>query len=78
MHRRAGRHARLPRRHRAAGIVCLAGVPAGQDFDLDVGGLNRTMVLDNDVVFGSVNANRRHYEMAAKRSRGRTALARRA
>ena len=23
------------------------------------------MVLDNDVVFGSVNANRRHYEMAA-------------
>lgn len=27
--------------------------------------LNRTMVLENDVVFGSVNANRRHYEMAA-------------
>ena len=24
------------------------------------------MVLNNDVVFGSVNANRRHYEMAAK------------
>jgi threonine dehydrogenase-like Zn-dependent dehydrogenase len=23
-------------------------------------------VLDNDVVFGSVNANRRHYELAAK------------
>ena len=23
------------------------------------------MVLDNDVVFGTVNANRRHYEMAA-------------
>jgi len=23
------------------------------------------MVLDNDCVFGSVNANRRHYEMAA-------------
>ena len=27
--------------------------------------LNRTMVLQNDVVFGSVNANRRHYEAAA-------------
>ena len=27
-------------------------------------GGNRTMVLDNDTVFGSVNANRRHYEDA--------------
>ncbi len=26
--------------------------------------LNRTMVLDNDTVFGSVNANRKHYEDA--------------
>jgi hypothetical protein len=24
------------------------------------------LVLDNDVVFGSVNANRRHYELAAQ------------
>lgn len=24
------------------------------------------MVLENDVVFGSVNANRRHYELAAE------------
>ena len=24
------------------------------------------MVLENDVVFGSVNANRRHYEIAAQ------------
>ena len=24
------------------------------------------MVLNNDVVFGSVNANRRHYELAAQ------------
>src|SRR5215510_493034 len=32
----------------AAGVVCLLGVSApGQDFDLDIGGLNRTMVLDN-------------------------------
>ncbi len=47
------------------GIVCLVGVSSpGHDFDIDVGGLNRTMVLDNDAVFGSVNANRRHYEDA--------------
>jgi hypothetical protein len=32
---------------------------------LDVAGLNRSMVLENNVVFGSVNANRKHYELAA-------------
>jgi glucose 1-dehydrogenase len=48
------------------GIVCLTGVSSGErSIDLDIGGLNRTMVLENDVVFGSVNANRRHYEAAA-------------
>jgi glucose 1-dehydrogenase len=47
------------------GIVCLTGVsPAGRRLELDVGGLNRSLVLENDVVFGSVNANRRHYEAA--------------
>jgi threonine dehydrogenase-like Zn-dependent dehydrogenase len=50
----------------AAGIVCLTGVTEpGKVFDVDIGRLNRTMVLDNDVVFGTVNANRRHYETAA-------------
>jgi glucose 1-dehydrogenase len=34
-------------------------------FDVDIGRFNRTTVLDNNVVFGTVNANRRHYEMAA-------------
>jgi threonine dehydrogenase-like Zn-dependent dehydrogenase len=49
-----------------AGILCLAGVTEpGNKFELDIGRINRTMVLDNDVVFGTVNANRRHYEMAA-------------
>jgi threonine dehydrogenase-like Zn-dependent dehydrogenase len=49
----------------AAGIVCLVGVTApGHKFDIDIGALNRTMVLDNDTVFGTVNANRKHYEMA--------------
>lgn len=48
------------------GIVCLAGVSSGgHKIDFDVGELNRTMVLENDVVFGSVNANRRHYRAAA-------------
>jgi threonine dehydrogenase-like Zn-dependent dehydrogenase len=51
----------------AGGIICLVGVSQPHKFfDLDVGGLNRTMVLHNDVVFGTVNANRRHYEMAAE------------
>jgi glucose 1-dehydrogenase len=49
------------------GIVCLVGVTApGHDFDIDVGEFNRTMVLDNDTVFGTVNANRRHYELAGE------------
>ncbi|MBV9261201.1 MAG: glucose 1-dehydrogenase [Pseudolabrys sp.] len=50
-----------------AGILCLAGVtPAGRRIEFDIGTFNRTMVLDNDVVFGSVNANRTHYESAAR------------
>jgi threonine dehydrogenase-like Zn-dependent dehydrogenase len=49
----------------AAGIVCLLGVSApGREFEIDVGGLNRTMVLDNDTIFGAVNANRQHYQDA--------------
>ena len=51
----------------SAGIVCLAGVSSGgHKLALDLGVLNRQMVLENDVVFGSVNANRRHYELAAE------------
>jgi threonine dehydrogenase-like Zn-dependent dehydrogenase len=49
------------------GIVCLTGVSSGgRLLPVDAGTLNRTMVLENDVIFGSVNANRRHYEAAAK------------
>jgi glucose 1-dehydrogenase len=49
----------------ASGIVCLVGVTEpGHDFEIDVGALNRTMVLDNNTVFGTVNANKLHYEMA--------------
>ncbi len=50
-----------------AGIVCLAGVSSGgHKLSVDVGGGNRDMVLENNAVFGSVNANRRHYELAAE------------
>lgn len=46
-------------------IVCLAGVSAAGVKNLvDAGALNRSIVLENEVVFGSVNANRRHYEAA--------------
>jgi glucose 1-dehydrogenase len=49
----------------SGGIVCLVGVSApGHDVEVDMGQVNRTMVLDNDAVFGSVNANRQHYEDA--------------
>lgn len=48
------------------GIVCLAGVSSGgRKLPFDVGAYNRAMVLQNNVVFGSVNANRRHYAAAA-------------
>ena len=50
----------------ANGIVCLLSVTAPKIMEVDVGALNRTLVLDNDAVFGSVNANREHYEMAAQ------------
>ena len=46
-------------------IVCLTGVSSGgRSVSFDAGEVNREMVLGNAVVFGSVNANRRHYESA--------------
>jgi len=51
----------------ANGVVCLTGISSGgHEIGLDAGVLNRTIVLENDLVFGSVNANKRHYEAAAK------------
>jgi threonine dehydrogenase-like Zn-dependent dehydrogenase len=48
------------------GIVCLTGVSsAGRRLTIDPGALNRELVLENEVVFGTVNANRRHYQAAA-------------
>lgn len=49
-----------------SGVVCLAGLSAaGQSIPLDLAKANRRMVLENDAVFGSVNANRSHYKAAA-------------
>lgn len=49
------------------GIVCLTGVSSGgRSIAVDMGATNRDIVLNNDVIFGSVNANRRHYEAAGE------------
>ena len=50
-----------------SGIVCLLGVSVpGNKTEFDIGGFNRKAVLNNEVVFGAVNANRRHYRAAAE------------
>jgi threonine dehydrogenase-like Zn-dependent dehydrogenase len=47
-------------------ITCLTGISSGgRPISVDAADLNKSMVLENDVLFGSVNANRRHYELAA-------------
>ncbi|AGZ41138.1 glucose 1-dehydrogenase [Actinoplanes friuliensis] len=48
------------------GIVCLTGVSSvGRKISVDIGAANRDIVLENDVVVGSVNANLSHYAAAA-------------
>jgi glucose 1-dehydrogenase len=50
----------------AYGIVCLTGVSSrGRRLTVDADATNRELVLENDVVIGSVNANLRHYTAAA-------------
>ena len=52
------------------GIICLTGVSTGgHPLRVDIGQTNRNVVLENNVVFGSVNANRRHWQ-AAERALG--------
>lgn len=47
------------------GIVCLAGISSGRRrVEIEPSALNRQLVLENDIVFGTVNANRSHYEAA--------------
>jgi threonine dehydrogenase-like Zn-dependent dehydrogenase len=47
-------------------VVCLTGVSSpGRTIRVDAGAMNRELVLENDAVVGSVNANHRHYAAAA-------------
>jgi glucose 1-dehydrogenase len=47
------------------GIVCLTGVSSGtREIPVNLTALNKQMVLENNVVFGAVNANLRHYRTA--------------
>ncbi|HEY4392571.1 MAG TPA: glucose 1-dehydrogenase [Polyangia bacterium] len=47
------------------GIVCLTGVSSGaRSIPINLTALNKQMVLENNVVFGAVNANLRHYQAA--------------
>ncbi len=47
----------------ANGVICLTGVSGGRrTLSIDSDHLNLEMVLTNKVMFGTVNANRRHFE----------------
>ncbi|MCR3752496.1 alcohol dehydrogenase catalytic domain-containing protein [Lentzea californiensis] len=46
-------------------LVCLTGVPSAEVVPADIGQINRDMVLRNGIVFGTVNANPRHYREAS-------------
>jgi threonine dehydrogenase-like Zn-dependent dehydrogenase len=50
----------------SGGIMCLTGIMNPQQtFDVDATALNRAMVLNNQVLFGTVNAGRHHWQQAA-------------
>ncbi len=52
------------------GVVCLTGVSQrSREQSVAVGSLNQEIVLHNDAVVGSVNANGSHFEQAAQRLR---------
>jgi threonine dehydrogenase-like Zn-dependent dehydrogenase len=47
-------------------VICLAGISASnRKVTVGLDSINKEMVLENIVLFGSVNAARRHYEQAA-------------
>lgn len=48
----------------AGSVLCLAGLSSPRPIRLDLGTWNEDMVIGNEVVFGTVNANRRHYARA--------------
>ncbi|MGH3546921.1 MAG: glucose 1-dehydrogenase [Pseudonocardiaceae bacterium] len=47
-------------------VICLTGISSGtRTVTIGLDQLNKAMVLENTVLFGSVNASRRHYQQAA-------------
>jgi threonine dehydrogenase-like Zn-dependent dehydrogenase len=55
------------RRLASGGIMCLTGIMnLGPTLDVDATTMNRNMVLRNQVLVGTVNAGRRHWEQAAE------------
>jgi threonine dehydrogenase-like Zn-dependent dehydrogenase len=49
------------------GVCVLASVTeVGRQWEIDLGAWNRQMVLGNRLVFGTVNAGRRHFEAAVR------------
>jgi len=48
------------------GVLCYLGVYGPNQISFEAGGLFREMVLRNRLVFGSVNANKRYFEMGLK------------
>lgn len=51
---------------RPNGILCLTGISSGQHrLTVDAAAINRELVLENNLVVGTVSANRSHYELAA-------------
>ncbi len=47
-------------------VVCLTGISSGtREISIPADPVNRRLVMSNEVIFGSVNAARRHYEQAA-------------
>jgi len=51
---------------RPASSASPASLRGGRDLRVDAEALNRELVLENDVVFGSVNANAGHYRAAVE------------
>jgi hypothetical protein len=48
-------------------VMCLTGISSGaRATTVELEMVNRKIVLDNAVVFGSVNANLRHYQAAGE------------
>ncbi|HYZ10454.1 MAG TPA: glucose 1-dehydrogenase [Actinomycetota bacterium] len=49
------------------GVMCLTGIASSRrEIPLDASAVNKELVLNNTVIFGSVNAGARHYEQAGR------------